>query len=126
MGMGPRGGGVELDPLVGLNNSRMPLRSRLLAVPALRERYLVKVRTIAQESLDWQKLGPVVAKHRTTIENEVKADTRKLYSFTEFVRLTADEAPKDGGRGRGTNLRAFAEQRRKFLLDHPEIKKLTK
>jgi hypothetical protein len=124
MGMGPRGGGMELDPLVGLDNPRTPLRSKLLAVPAIRERYLAKVRTIAEESLDWQKLGPVVAKYRALIEDEVKADTRKLDPFAEFARLTADESPKDGGRGRGTTLRAFAEQRRKFLLDHPEVKKL--
>src|SRR5437762_6592293 len=33
-GFGPPGssGGVELDPLIGLNNARMPLRSKLLAV----------------------------------------------------------------------------------------------
>jgi spore coat protein CotH len=121
-GMGPRGGGVELDPLVGLDNPRTPLRGKLLAVPALRERYLAKVRAIAEESLDWKKLGPVVAQYRTLIEEEVRADTRKLDSLADFQRLTADDPGE--ARGRGTTLRQFADQRRKFLLDHPEVKKL--
>ena len=33
---GPRPAAVDLDPLVGLDNARTPLRGRLLAVPALR------------------------------------------------------------------------------------------
>ena len=41
------GGGADLDPLVGLDDTSKPLRSKLLAVPALRERYLAYVRDIA-------------------------------------------------------------------------------
>ena len=35
-GFGPGGGGPTLDPLIGLNDASKPLRSKLLAVPALR------------------------------------------------------------------------------------------
>ncbi len=125
-GMGPRGGGgVELDPLVGLDDSRKPLRSKVLAVPALRAQYLRNVKTIAQDALDWKKLGPVVAQYRQLIEQDVKQDTRKLDSYEAFQRITADIAPTAGaptGRG-GMNFRAFAEQRQKYLLNHPEVKK---
>ncbi len=38
----------ELDPLVALNDPSKPLRSRILQVPQYRERYLAKVREIAQ------------------------------------------------------------------------------
>ena len=48
------GRSADLDPLVGLDDPRMPLRSRLLAVPELREQYLANVRTIARQSLDWE------------------------------------------------------------------------
>ena len=114
-------GGVTLDPLVGLDDPSKPLRSKVLAVPALRARYLQHVRTIADESLDWKKLGPVVAGYRKLIQKEVQADTRKLESYESFLQATADDATE--GRGREFPLRAFADQRRKYLLSYPEIAK---
>lgn len=126
-GMAGRGGGVTLDPLVGLDNPRTPLRAKLLAVPELRARYLEHVRAIAADQLDWAKLGPVVAAYRRLIESEVRADTRKLESFEAFDRATADaaESPAGGDRGPGgMSLRAFADGRRKYLLEHPAIKNL--
>lgn len=115
---GGMGGGVQLDPLVGLTDARKPLRSKLLAVPSLRAKYLQNVRTIAEKSLDWKNLGPVVADYRKLIEKEVEADTRKLSSFEAFKAATADDAPP--GRGREMPLRSFADQRRKFLIDYKE------
>lgn len=116
MGM-PRFNGVELDPLVGLDDPRKPLRSKILAVPSLKTRYLQHVRTLAEESLDWKNLGPVVAQYRQLIEKAVEADTRKLSSFADFQRATADSVPSERGQpGRTTSLRAFADQRRKYLL----------
>jgi hypothetical protein len=122
--------GVELDPLIGLDDAKKPLRSRVLAVPSLRERYLAHVRTIAEESLDWAKLGPLVAQYRTLIEKEIAADTRKLSSFATFRKVTADAPepsadPAQPGQHPGSmSLRAFADQRRAYLSNHPEIKKL--
>lgn len=120
-GFGGGTGGIAVDPLIGLNDARKPLRSKVLAVPTLRAEYLKKVRTIADEWLDWKKLGPVVAQHRKLIEKEVEADTRKLSSFEAFQQATADRAMEGSGpRGRGMSLRAFADQRRKYLLDYKE------
>lgn len=110
-----------------MNNPRTPLYGRLLAVPELREQYLKNVRTIAQESLDWEKLGPVVANLQELIEPEVKLDTRKLSSYEAFLaatdRETTTNEPQRDGRGPGfgppnRNLRQFVEQRRQFLLDY--------
>ena len=119
----PRGRGVDLDPLVGLNDKSKALRSRLLAVPALKRRYLEHVKTIAAEALDWQTLGPVVAEYRQLISKELEADTRKLTSFKEFEQ-TVSETTDAEPRGRSMSLKQFCEQRRKFLLNHPEIKDL--
>ena len=99
-GAGQRPTGVALDPLVGLDNPRKPLRSRLLAVPSLQRRYLQHVHTLAAEALDWKKLGPVVAQYRSLIEKEVEADTRKLSSFDSFQTAVADTLPKETGPGR--------------------------
>ncbi len=132
MGRGPGGaGGVTLDPLVGAKDAGKPLRSRLLAVPALRERYLRYVRDIASTWLDWKTLGPVVAKYRELIDAEVKADTRKLSTYEAFVAAVADAPPAEpkgearaGARRMTASLRVFADKRREFLLNHAEIKKL--
>jgi len=122
-GMMPRFNGAELDPLVGLDDPRKPLRSKILAVPSLKARYLQNVRKLAEESLDWEKLGPVVAQYRQLIEKAVEADTRKLSSFADFQRATADAPAVDRGQpGRIGSLRAFADERRKYLLSLPAPK----
>lgn len=113
--MGPRGPAYELAPLIGLDDATKPLRSKLLAVPSLRARYLANVRAIA-EQLDWSTLGPKVAAHRSLIEEALAADTRKSSSLAAFQRATADEPSKEGR----PNLRAFADLRRAFLLSKTE------
>jgi hypothetical protein len=125
-GVSNAGSGVEINPLAGLDDVRKPLRSKLLAVPSLRAKYLQNLRTLAEKSLDWKNLGPVVAQYRKLIEKEVEADTRKLDSFAEFQKLTADSPAAEPERsGRGPNLislRAFADRRRKYLLEYQEPK----
>jgi hypothetical protein len=130
-GRGPEGSGppagaegqFALDPLVGLDDSSKPLRSKLLAVPSLREKYLKYVRTIAEESLDWKKLGPLVEQYESLIAKEVEADTRKLTSFTAFQQAVAEKPAADGPVDRRhPSLFNFAEGRRKYLLEKTESK----
>jgi hypothetical protein len=97
------GGGPTLDPLVGLNDSSKPLRSKLLAVPALRERYLGYVRDIAERWLDWKTLGPLAERYHALIAADVRDDTRKLYDTASFETGVAD-------------IQAFATGRHQFLL----------
>jgi hypothetical protein len=106
-GFGPGGGGPDLDPLIGLNDTSKPLRSKLLAVPALRARYVAYVRDIAERWLDWKKLGPLAKSYQAVIADEVKLDTRKLYSTEAF---------ENGLEGGEDSLRRFVEARREFLL----------
>jgi hypothetical protein len=103
------GGGVQLSPLVAQNDANKPIISKILAVPALRARYLEHVRTIAERSLDWTALGPIVRQYRELIAGDVTRETRKLYSTEEFLHATSDDP------GPGT-LRSFFEGRRAFLL----------
>lgn len=101
----------------------MPLRSKVLAVPAFKQRYLQHMRTIAEKSLDWKTLGPIVAGCRKLIEKEVKADTRKLEPFEAFLGVTSNATARTG-QPQGPSLRGFADQRRRFLLEHADIVKL--
>jgi hypothetical protein len=97
------GGGAELDPLVAIDDPTKPLRSKLLAVPALRKRYLGYVRDIAERHLDWKVIAPRVQQLQGLIAEDVKADTKKLYSNQEFESGVAQ-------------LQSFVERRRAFLL----------
>ena len=112
-GRGGRGGGAPsggisaLDPLVALDDTTKPLRSKLLAVPALRERYMAYVREIADLWLDWNTLEPLVRQYQALIADDVGLDTRKLYT-TEAFTEDVDDA-----------LKRFADQRRAFLLGAP-------
>jgi hypothetical protein len=105
-GFGPRGG-PDLDPLVGLDDPTKPLRSKLLAVPALRARYLSYVRDIAVRWLDWNKLEPMLKGYQALIAEDVKADTRKLYSAEAFSTALM---------GSEQSLQSFIQKRREFLL----------
>jgi hypothetical protein len=111
--IGGRGGmiligrGVTLDPLVGITDASKPLRARLLAVPALKARYLAYVKDIAARWLDWKTLGPLVEQYQKLIDAEVKADTRKLDSYEAFNQGLVD-------------LKDFADKRRAFLLGWQE------
>lgn len=115
-GRGPAIDGTKLDPLVDLANANTPLVTKLLAVPALRDRYLGYVRDVAEKWLDWSRLGPIAQNLHVLIDADVKRDTRKLESYEDF------EASVDGPKG----LKAFAEQRRAYLLALPSIKDLPK
>jgi hypothetical protein len=98
---------VMLDPLVGLDDARKPLRSKLLAVPALRARYLSHVRQIAERWLDWERLEPVARRHHARIAEAVRADTKKLYTSQAF----------ESGVSEGSeSLKSFVIRRRAFLL----------
>jgi hypothetical protein len=102
------GGSAQLDPLVALNDPSKPLRSKLLAVPALRQRYLGYVRDIATRWLDWNAMLPMLESAHDLIGEEVRLDTRKLYDVEGF---------EEGVAASGNPLKTFIDSRRAFLLD---------
>lgn len=123
----PMGGGVDLDPLIGMDDATKPLRSKLLAVPSLKARYLDHVRTLATEWLDWKQLEPIIDEYVALIGKELEVDTRKLSSYPVFKKAVGKGAePIQTGHRPVMSLGAFAQQRRKYLLNYPEIKKAVK
>jgi hypothetical protein len=113
-------GGAQLDPLTALDDPNKALRHKLLAVPELRTRYLALVGEIADTHLDWSRLGPIVDRYQQLIAADVARDTRKLDSteaFTTGVYGAGSTPPP------ATSLKGFADQRRAFLLAHPDVVK---
>jgi len=123
-GFGPGGGGANLDPLVAVNDPNKPLCSRLLAVPALRARYLAYVRDMAEKWLDWNRLGPLAKKYHDLIAEDVKLDAKKLDTYEDFERSLSENEGPNAGTGATISLKSFVEQRRAFLLNHEAIKNL--
>ncbi|MEM7479379.1 MAG: CotH kinase family protein [Planctomycetota bacterium] len=103
-GGGP--GGATLDPLVGLDNSRTPLRSRLLQNPVLREKYTQYIQEIAAKHLSWEVIGPKIIAARKLIQEDVQADARKLMSYEKFLQATDPNAG---------SLKEFCETRSAYL-----------
>lgn len=97
------GGGVSLDPLVAINDPSKPLRSRLLQVPALREKYLGYVRDIATKGLDWSNVEPLLTQYRNLIVGDMKSDVHKLYDYVDFEAGPA-------------SIKRFVDARRAYLL----------
>ena len=121
---GRGGGGAQPDPLTTLTDTNKALRHRLLAVPALRDRYLRYVGDIADKWLDWQRLGPMVERYQALIRDDVARDTRKLDTIEAFT--TGVYGIPDAGPPPATTIKGFADLRRAALLEHPEIVRVRK
>jgi len=100
---GAASSGVNLNPLVGLTDASVPLRSRLLAVPELQKRYLEYMLDVAERWLDWETLGPIAEQYQALIDADMAVDTRALTSYEQFQGALAD-------------LEAFVTARREYLL----------
>jgi hypothetical protein len=74
--------------------------------------------------MDWNKLGPLVTQYQALIAEDVKSTTRNLASAEAFETGAAEDTEEEGFRGprRSISLKSFVEQRREFLLNHPEVK----
>jgi hypothetical protein len=92
---------------------------RLFQVPHLKARYRHHLKTITEEWITWDKIGPIVESYATLIRDEVKKDVRKHSPFEAFEKgLT--ETSTDGRRTK-LGLKPFTDGRREFLLNHPEV-----
>ena len=117
--------GPMLSPVAQAHDEMRPVIKRLFAVPHLRARYLAYVRTIVNDWLDWETLEPIIAAYQSLIDEEVKADDKKLYSYEAFATSRTKEQTGGGhgrrGRGGTPSFSNFVTQRREYLLAHPEI-----
>jgi hypothetical protein len=114
-------GGIRVDPLYSAADANKPLY-RLLLVPSLRAKYLGYIKDIAENWMDWRKMGPKAREYQMLIVDDVKADTHKLDSFSEFGEGVTGVLEGTGGgfnSSPGTSLRTFFEQRRAYLLNYP-------
>jgi len=126
-GGGPGGGfggsGATHDPFSMLQSDVRPLIRRLLANDRLRARYLAHIRTIVDQWLDWNKLGPIFEEYRALIAADVLSDTHNLSTFADFFDADTADAAGGGPFGNPPGLKRFVDERRKFLLEYAELAK---
>jgi len=99
---------VNLSPFEGVDSQDRPVISILLSIPQFRQRYLAHMKTIINECFNWDALSPKIAAYKALIGDEVKADTKKLYSNDQFETSFTD-------------LENFIKNRRNYLLTYEEI-----
>ncbi len=133
-GPGPRGQmgerNADLDPFAGSDDPDKVLLNKLLAVPALRARYVSYMRDVAERWLVWSKIGPLAQQYQALILDDIKKDTRKLDTTEAFTKGVTQDSAAEGPGGPGgpggppsMGLKTFVEQRYKYLMSHADIKK---
>lgn len=108
------GNGVLVDRLLNMrlfhhaSNHKFPLMHRMLAVPAIRQRYLAHVRVILNEYFNPEFIYPVIDRYTKMIDPLVQADPRKFYTYEQFLEATAE-------------LKRAVASRRAALINEPEL-----
>jgi hypothetical protein len=67
------------------DNANYPLLNKMLAVPEYRQRYLAHYRTIINELVDPALADGLIAQFGDFIDPHVQADTKKLYTYSQFT-----------------------------------------
>ncbi len=101
----------QWTPFYHTTNANYPLLNRLLAVPALRQRYLAHLRTIVQESLDPVATVAALDGYAQQIDALVQGDPKKLYTYNQFLSEV-------------NVLKSFISTRRNFLLGNNEMQQV--
>ena len=99
---------VSWSILYRSDDSMVPLMYRLMQIPRYRQRYLAHVRTILDFFFTEEGLSAQIDAYRALIEDEVKADTKKLYSTQAFTSGVEE-------------LKRFVQNRRASILSNREV-----
>lgn len=93
----------------------LPPRRGLLAEPSWYRRYRAYVRTIIEDSLDWERLGPWLARVRRLIDDAVRSDDKRLYPYELFARNLTEAVTLPGSSYSRPGIEEFVTRRRRWL-----------
>jgi hypothetical protein len=99
---------VNWSPFYNETKANYPLMNKVLAIPALRQRYLAHLRTILKESFDEQSTSALIDRYDALIRSSVQADPKKTSTMTQYVNELAA-------------LKNFILNRKNYLLSQPEV-----
>ncbi len=108
---------AQLNPLAGIDEDDKPLLLKVLLIPRWKQQYLGHVRDLAENWLDWKKLGPVAKQYHDLVSDEMQKETHKADSYEHFIQefdQDTTEGQRDGDAA--SSLKSFVAERRKYLL----------
>ncbi|MHC4812906.1 MAG: CotH kinase family protein [Planctomycetota bacterium] len=105
------------------NSSSRPLLYHAFQVVEWRQRYVTHIHTIVQQSFNWPAVGALVTKYQKMIDADVKADTKKLYTYQQFQDNVTRPATINSSFYRTTvpGLKEVVDGRAKYLLAHQDV-----
>jgi len=95
-------------PFKNVNNVNYPLLSKLLNIPAYRQRYLAHYRTILNEVFHPGVIDSLIDELDAQIADLVENDPKKLYSYDAYRESISE-------------LKDFADNRRNYLFSYLEV-----
>lgn len=112
--------GPEFSITHGLYHGKRPLASRAV-VPdlELKREYFAHLRTLNEEVLRWDVVGPLAHQYRDLIDAAVQDDPKKLYTYQQF--LDNIDQPIDVGFWWADAVRPYVEDRHTFMSGHPKL-----
>jgi hypothetical protein len=100
---------TSLSPFERTTDSTLPIMYRLVgSASQYRQRYLAHVRTIIDRYLTDEYFATRIDAYRALIEEAVKNDTKKLFTYPQFTAGV-------------TTLKSFPKARRTYLLSNSEV-----
>ncbi len=79
------GANVNWSPFYNQNDADYALMNRLFAVPSIRQRYLAHLRTLLADNFQQVEIDSLIDHYFEMIDPYVANDTKKIYSYQEFV-----------------------------------------
>lgn len=73
------------SPFYRADDPNFPLMHRLMQIPEYRQRYLAHIRTVVAESLSLATTQAMIEQYSNFIDAEVQADTKKIYTYNQFL-----------------------------------------
>lgn len=99
---------VSWSPFLKESDTKYPLVNKLLANPQLKQRYVAHIKSIINNYMSDEYAIALVDKYDALIKNEVSADTKKLYSNTQYTSALNE-------------IKNFIKNRKTFLLKNTMI-----
>ena len=109
-------GSTTLSPTYNNTTATYPAFAKTLVFADWNQRYLAHYRSVFQDTVNWNHLGPIVTKYHTMIAADVAADTKKIYTTQQFhdnLTLTVSTA-----NGNIPGLKPLIDARYAFLSGH--------